>query len=157
MSPDRIKLLQDMAIFGGISERSLQFLLDRSNRIQVSADDYFFREDDTAESMFILDSGTVDILKSWNGQTRFLRSLAPGDCFGEVALMDMMPRSASVRATTAAVAIELPRSALYELMQSDLEQFTMIMMNMGREVSRRLRKSDTRLFEVQQDGHFYTE
>jgi CRP-like cAMP-binding protein len=63
-----------------------------------------------------------------------------------MALMDMHPRSASVLATTDAVAIKLDASALLDLYQQDLDQFTLFQMNLGREVSRRLREADERMF-----------
>ncbi len=77
-----------------------------------------------------------------------LRTLEQGDCFGEMALMDMKSRSASVLALEACSAIELSAGCLFELYEHDLEQFTLIQMNMGREVSRRLRETDDHLFDT---------
>jgi CRP-like cAMP-binding protein len=141
-----IEILQALPIFGGINAHSIQFLLDRSSTCNVPQGQYFFHEGDNAESLFVLEQGRADLLKLHGGKEYFLRQMDKGDCFGEVAIMDLMPRSASVRAHSDCHAIELSRLALYELYQADLEQFTMIQMNMGREVSRRLRQADERLF-----------
>ena len=140
-----------MAIFGGITDDALGFLLARARHFAAERGEFFFNEGDAADSMFVLEEGCVDVVKTWQGKEYRLRQLHEGDCFGEVALMDLMPRSASVRAVDRCRAIELPRKALYELHQADPEQFTMIQMNMGREVSRRLREADHRLFEAQRD------
>ncbi len=154
---DRIEILQALPIFGGINTHSIKFLLERSQTRNVPKAEYFFHEGDEAESLFVLEQGSANLFKTQNGKEYFLRQIDQGDCFGEVAIMDLMPRSASVRASTDCNAIELSRMALYELYQEDLEQFTMIQMNMGREVSRRLRQADQRLFDalclnpVQQD------
>ncbi len=48
------------------------------------------------DSMFVLQSGKVDVLKSWGRREYLLSTLKEGDCFGEMALMDHGPRSASV-------------------------------------------------------------
>jgi CRP-like cAMP-binding protein len=96
--------------------------------------------------MFVLESGTVAILKVWKGKQRLLHTLKTGDCFGEMALMDMMSRSASVLALEDCSAIEVSIVSLFDLYEKDLEQFTMIQMNMGREVSRRLRVADDQIF-----------
>jgi CRP-like cAMP-binding protein len=144
----RIALLQRMPIFGGIRDDILAFLLETAPIVRVPKDRFFFREDDEGQSMFVLEAGRVAVLKRWQGGDCMLRVLERGDCFGEMALLDLCPRSASLQALEECVAIELSATALYSLYQKDLEQFTMIEMNMGREVSRRLRESDARLFRA---------
>lgn len=146
MQDARIELLQQMPLFGGIRTDILAFLLERSDLVRVRADDYFFREGDAAQSMFVLEAGRAAILKLWRGEQHPLRNLDAGDCFGEMALMDMKSRSASVVAIETCAAIELSAACLLELYERDLEQFALIQMNMGREVSRRLRETDDRLF-----------
>ena len=99
--------------------------------------------------MFVLETGKAAVLKSWRGQNYFLRTLKEGDCFGEMAVMDLGPRSASVRAIEDCAAIRLSAENLYQLYAQDLKQFTLIQMNMGRrEIYRRLFRSDNRLFSA---------
>ena len=147
MTP-RIALLQGMPVFGGIREDTLTFLLERASMVRVAADEFFFREDDEAQSMFVLEGGKAAVLKHWQGHQYQLSELARGDCFGEMSLMDMRHRSASVVAVELCLAIEVSTASLLALYEKDLEQFTLIQMNMGREVSRRLRLADDRLFQA---------
>jgi CRP-like cAMP-binding protein len=65
-----------------------------------------------------------------------------------MAVMDLSPRSASVRAVEDCTAIRVSAANLYRLYEQDPKQFALIQMNMGREVTRRLREADDRLFEV---------
>jgi CRP/FNR family transcriptional regulator, cyclic AMP receptor protein len=148
MDPARVAALQRMPIFGGIRADVLQFLVDQAATVCAPAGAYFFRENDQAQSVFVLEAGRVAVLKRWNGQEHVLTHLGQGDCFGEMALMDLFPRSASVRAEEACSALELASGAFYALYQKDLEQFATIQMNLGREVSRRLRQADERLFRL---------
>lgn len=148
MQAARLKLLQGMPVFGGIREDALEFLLARAPLVKVAAGDYFFREGDEGHAMFVLEEGRVAVLKSWNDQEHALKYLGRGDCFGEMALIDLYPRSASVRAVEDCIAIELGNAVLLKLYEKDIEQFTMIQMNIGRELSRRLRKADNRLFHA---------
>ncbi|MBL8342188.1 MAG: cyclic nucleotide-binding domain-containing protein [Rubrivivax sp.] len=74
-----------------------------------------------------------------------LNRFGPGDCFGEMALMALRPPSASVRALTPCLAIEFGPEEMLRLQQAD-QQFTLLQMNLGREVSRRLRATDGLLF-----------
>ncbi len=63
-----------------------------------------------------------------------------------MAVMDHCARSASVRAVEDCAAICISAANLYQVYARDLKQFALIQMNMGREVSRRLREADNRLF-----------
>jgi CRP/FNR family transcriptional regulator, cyclic AMP receptor protein len=148
MQEARIELLQRMPVFGGIREDVLQFLLGLCPVVFVPTNEFFFRENDQADSMFVLEAGKVAVLKSWRGQEYFLRTLKEGDCFGEMAVMDLFPRSASVRAVEDCTAIRLSAANLYKVYERDLKQFALIQMNMGREVTRRLREADNQLFRA---------
>ncbi len=146
-----------MPIFGAIRDDTLKFLLARAKDVGVVKDDYFFRENDEGSSMFVLEKGRVAVFKSWVGQTQTqtqsLACLNGGDCFGEMALIEMGARSASVQATEDCTAIEISIDMLHDLYRHDLEQFTIIQMNMSREVCRRLRKADDRLFQAQMQAN----
>jgi len=146
--PQRLELLQRMPIFGAISADALEFLLQRAATVRLAAGEHFFHEGDGATGMFVLEAGHVLIARAAAGRTIVLGELGPGDCFGEMALMDMHPRSASARAVDECQAIEIRPDALYELFKHDCVQFALIQMNMGREVCRRLRATDDLLFAV---------
>lgn len=146
MQEARIELLQRMPIFGGIKSEILQFLLGLCPIVSMPAGEFFFREFDQGDSMFALEVGRADVLKSWCGQDYLLQTLNAGDCFGEMAVMDHCARSASVRAAQDCSAIRISAANLYQVYAKDLKQFALIQMNMGREVSRRLRDADSRLF-----------
>jgi CRP/FNR family transcriptional regulator, cyclic AMP receptor protein len=146
MEHARTKLLQSMPLFGGTRADILEFLLDICPVSSVPADEFFFREHEQGDSMFVLEAGRAIVLKSWQGQDLLLKTLNAGDCFGEMAVMDHCPRSASVRAVEDCSAIRISSADLYKVYARDLKQFALIQMNMGREVCRRLREADSRLF-----------
>ena len=148
MQEARIELLQQMPIFGGIGTEILQFLLAECPTVSVPKNDFFFPDHDDGDSMFILEEGKAAVLKSWHGHDNSLHTLREGDCFGEMAVMDHCPRSASVRALADCIAIRISAANLYQVYVRDLKQFALIQMNMGREVCRRLREADNRLFDV---------
>jgi CRP/FNR family cyclic AMP-dependent transcriptional regulator len=97
MQEARIELLQRMPIFGGIRTEILQFLLALCPIESVPTNEFFFREHDQGDSMFVLEMGKAAVLKSWRGQDYLLQTLKKGDCFGEMAVIDHWPRSASER------------------------------------------------------------
>jgi len=155
MPTTHIELLQGMPIFGALRDDTLAFLLRLMQPVWVNAGRTFFREGDAATGLYVLEVGAASVFKGWEGQPVLLHHLHAGDCFGEMALMDFMPRSATVQADEDCQALLLGSDDLYRLCKHDLEQFALIQMNMGREVSRRLRQVDDELFSLRQamSGH----
>jgi len=157
MDERRIELLQRTPIFGAIQAPTLEVLLRGTVNVQVPAGAHFFREGEAANAMFVLESGRVSVVKRREGVDRRLRELGAGDCFGEMALIDMSPRSASVIALEDCSAIRLTNADLHRVYQADLEQFALIQMNIARELSRRLRIANERLFEIEREPRAHGE
>lgn len=148
MLPSRTEFLQRMPIFGALSAEALEVLLECARTVEVPAGSFFFHESDAANSMFVLEAGQAAVMKTWRGCDFILNDLDAGDCFGEMALMDLQPRSASVRAQADCRAIEIGSDDLMRLYERDHEQFALLQMNIGREVCRRLRATDDLLFRA---------
>ncbi|MDX1587888.1 MAG: cyclic nucleotide-binding domain-containing protein [Oleiphilaceae bacterium] len=146
MDSDRIRLLQQVPIFGGITAENLGFLLREGQRLCFRRGQYLFREGDPAEVIYVLESGAVQVFRQQGPERHTLHRLGEGDCLGEMALIDLFPRSASALAETDGSAIAFSPEAMLGLYQKDLEQFTLIQMNLARELSRRLRHANDLLF-----------
>ena len=99
-----LDMLQRIPIFGGIAEEALQHVLDRAPSVTVRKDAFFFRQNERAESLFVLAKGQVAVVKSIGGHTYELARMDPGDCFGELELIDLCPRAASVLALEHSIA-----------------------------------------------------
>lgn len=69
-----------------------------------------FNEGDTGDSLFMIISGQVEVLKSYDGEQRVVGVLGPGEYFGEMALLGRDPRSATTRALTTLDVLVLPAS-----------------------------------------------
>ena len=148
MAPGRIALLQSMPIFGALRDDALEVLLEGAPWVQRAAGECFVREGEPAQCMYVIEQGAVEVSKRWGERDWPLHRLHAGDCFGEMAMMDYFPRSASVRAVEPCRAIEIASAALHRLAERDMEQFALIQMNLGREVCRRLRATDELLFRL---------
>lgn len=144
ISDEQIELLQAMAIFGGITAEVLRFLLPLTKHIKVMAGQIVFREGDPASSLFVLEHGEIHLLKQWEADQYRLKTLGRGDCFGEVSLIDLQPRLTTAVAHSDSSLIEISAANLQQLYEKDPEQFTLIYINMAREVCRRLREAEIR-------------
>lgn len=145
---ETIGLLQNMPVFGAVSEPALRMLLDGSETRHFAAGEAIIEEGEEARAFYVLESGRVRVERSHGGTAMPLSELRPGDCFGEMAIIECAPRSATVVALEECVALRVPLSALTVLMEADLEQFVLIQMNLARELSRRLRAADQQVFEL---------
>jgi CRP/FNR family transcriptional regulator, cyclic AMP receptor protein len=152
MKETRVALLQQMAFFGGVRADVLASLLDHSRQVTRGSGEFFFHEGEAGDFLFVLEAGRVNVLKRRGDRQVVLRELGPGDCFGEMALIDLSPRSASVQAVEDCSAIEISTAGLHAIAEKDIEQFALIQMNIGRELSRRLRISDARLVRRGEGG-----
>jgi CRP-like cAMP-binding protein len=142
MLPRRLEALQRVPVFGALRADALAVLLDGVPTRHVAAGAAFFREGDDGDAMYVLERGRVAVQRRWRGTEHRLRELGPGDCFGEMALMDLGRRSASVVALEDCDALAFGPDHLLRLFERDPEQFALIQMNLGREVCRRLRATD---------------
>lgn len=145
MNADHLARLQGTALFGGLTIESLECLMAGACAVQRTAGELFAREGDVGDKVYLLESGRAEVLKEVDQQPRRLAVLGPGDCFGEMAVLGIRPRSATVRALDECHALEIPTAALFALYEHDLEQFALLSMNMGREVSRRLSELEDHL------------
>ena len=148
---ERIELLQSMPVFGGIRADVLRFLLPFTRHKDISAGETVFKEGDPANSLFILESGEIELRKQWEDHQYKLKTLYRGDCCGEVSLIDMLPRLTTAVATMDCSIIEISAANLHQLYQKDQKQYTLIYMNMAREVCRRLREADHRAFAADRE------
>jgi CRP/FNR family transcriptional regulator, cyclic AMP receptor protein len=141
--------LAQTPLFGGLPEHALARIIAVSRVLRVEAATRVFEEGEPALGMFVLREGELEICKRKPGGGEFrLAVLQRGDCLGEMALIDIQPRSATVRALSPSLLYALERAQLAQLYATDLEVYTLLMLNIAREISRRLRRADQRLVEM---------
>jgi CRP-like cAMP-binding protein len=109
----------------------------------VPAGERVFEEGETGAEMFIIQSGEVEILKTGDNQEHRLALLEEGDFFGEMAILENMPRTASARAVTDCQLVRIDRSTFDQLVRNDPE----IAIRMLRKLSHRLRQAGPALID----------
>ena len=132
---------QSIPIFGGLEMDTITLILEQATPRNCSDGEYYFKQDDVGDSLYIILSGQVAIFRG-AGDGQQINILGEGDCFGEMALIEHRPRSASVQAITECEALEISQNTLFNIYQKNIKQYMLLHMNMAREVSRRLREAD---------------
>ena len=142
--------LRTVPIFGGLEDAELERLWSYTEVHAHAAGEVILREGDLAKEMFVLLEGSVEIFSGTGETEQVLRTLGKGDCFGEMALIDIQPRSASVRTVTPVRLMVIGFDDLIRVYQFNMQTYTIIVLNIAREISRRLRRANEQLARV---GH----
>src|SRR5687768_14713298 len=135
-------MLRSIPLFEGLSEEDLEALSQALETRSFKAGEMIFAMGDTGSAMYIVDSGDVNIHLPGDRSRRIsLKDLQRGEYFGELALFDEKPRSASAVATTDTVLLELQRSTLEDY----LDRRPRAAMGILRTMGERLRETNTLL------------
>jgi len=108
-------VLSHVRLFAGFSKKALASLARDTDVVSFSAGQRIVEEGMLGEAMFVILSGEATVMKG----KRRLGTIVPGDFFGEVAVLDGAPRSATVVAATPLVAIRLFRRTLLRFLEAE--------------------------------------
>ncbi|WP_437316306.1 cyclic nucleotide-binding domain-containing protein [Sorangium sp. So ce385] len=141
--------LREIGLFGGLGDHVLQGLADTLELLELQPGAVAFREGDSGREMFVLLAGEMEVLKrSKRDVEARVAVLGPSDWFGEMSILDVMPRSATVRAIAPSRLMRVTAHDLDALYRRDLKSYTLLVLNIAREMSRRLRVADSLLAEL---------
>ncbi len=97
-----------------------------------------------SREMFVVVGGELEVVKEGprGGDVR-VALFGPGDWFGEMSILDVQPRSATVRAVAPTMLVRVTNEHVEHLLyRRDLKAYSLLMMNIARELSRKLRVAD---------------
>ena len=134
---EAIQLLRGVPLFSGCSDRELSSIFQMVKEVKFPAGREIFKEGDKGAGLHVVMEGETKVLVG--GKTK--RRLGPGAFFGEIALLDGEPRSATVVAETDVVTLGLPTWAF----KSTLKAHPALALKMLEEVGRRLRSTEKSL------------
>ncbi|MET4217083.1 CRP/FNR family cyclic AMP-dependent transcriptional regulator [Bradyrhizobium sp. LB7.2] len=151
-APDLKAFLLATPFFGGLPDPSLDLLSSMLVECRFDAGATVVVEGEPGRSMFIVKSGRLAVSKrASSGSVIPISVLEPGDFFGEMTLIEMQNRSATVAAESPAVLYELTAQNLYGCYKADIHAYVIVLQNINRELCRRLRRSDDRFTGHQVD------
>jgi len=136
--------LREIGLFGALSEEVVDRLARSLKTVSMVPGDTVFREGDSgAREMYVLLEGEMEVSKrSRRGREMRVAILGPTDCFGEMSMIDMQSRSATVRALAPSRLLMVTSEDMDALYRADLKSYTLIVLNIARDLSRRLRVTD---------------
>ena len=139
---DRTEALRAIPLFASMDERDLAEIADLLIDRKFPKDAVIFEDGSMGDYMYVIHQGEVKVTKmSEDGREKILEILGEGGFFGEMALLDRQPRSASVKTTRACTLLALSRQDFMALLRRNPD----ISLELIRELSRRLREDNEQI------------
>ena len=139
---DRIALLRHVSVFVGLSEEDLAAIAEVSVSRRYGAGEVVFREGDGGDTCYIVRSGLARAVRQHSdGRSITLSHFAAGDIFGELAMFDEEPRSATVDVIDEVEVVAIPGREMQRLMR----EHPGIAVKLNAALAQRLRATNERL------------
>ena len=140
-----ISIFQDKEVFFGLSDEQLAEIAFVAERKRYNPGELLFNEGEMGDALFIIESGLVDLtVKKGEGELK-LATLPAGAVIGEMTLINIETRSATATAASESSAIIVKNSALSGIFNQNRELFIVVLVNITRILSKRLRQANQKL------------
>lgn len=132
--------LQKYSLFGGLMADQIERLIPLMEQESRGPGDTIMTEGELNDRIRFILSGRVEVSKG----NLNLAEFGEGEFFGEMEVLDVMPAAATIKALCPVEIMSISNRALREIYKTDTKIFSMIIMNLARDLSRRLRRMDDR-------------
>jgi len=129
---------QKYSLFGGFQPEDIELIRPLLRTMRLKGGSAIIRENESNDAIYFILEGRVSVTRA----SLSIIELGEGDCFGEMEMLDVMPAAATVRAVGSVGLAAFDRGALHRLYKLDSKLFGLFMMNLARDLSRRLRRMD---------------
>jgi CRP/FNR family cyclic AMP-dependent transcriptional regulator len=145
---DVLSILSQISMFGGITEAQQNEIFSRLEIGTFKRGETIFREGDDPTHIYIVKSGLIGLFISDNEVKVEKKRLGKGECFGHVALISINQHNLSAVAVVDSEIIVFSKELLRQLHHEDSELFALLILNIARELARRLQFTDDLLLKA---------
>jgi signal transduction histidine kinase len=134
-----LEILQSIELFQGLTTEDLQKILKIGQEESFSAGEVIFREGDLAEKFYVILQGKVEVWKNYGLPSQDILAIrGAGDTFGEMALIDELPRSATLKTVEPTLCLVQKKEDFQKL----LKENSTITLTLMKSVSAMVRQSN---------------
>lgn len=135
--------LQGVPIFAGLSDEAIDLMVKHAHETHTKPGDCIVREGESGNRFYLIGAGEVRVVKQLDTPHEVeLARLGPHDFFGEMCILETLPRSASVQAITDTTAFALSSLDFLYLYEKLPAEYGILVLNLARDLSRRIRHLD---------------
>lgn len=139
-------LILNIPILGTLKDKELMVIEKYLNFIELTPGEIVFEEGDSGDFVCFVVEGSLDVVKtSETGEDIVISTLSKGRSIGEMAVIDELPRSATVKARTKATLLTLSRENFEYILSEHSNTGVKILKGIARLLSLNLRKTSSRL------------
>ena len=135
--------LQRYSLFGGLLEEQIQSIIPLMEQESYDPGDDIIVEGQPNDKIRFIVEGRVVVVK----ENIILSEFGEGDAVGEMEVLEVMPSAATIKALTATRVLSISNKALREVYKKDTKIFALMIMNLARELSRRLRRMNEKVIQ----------
>jgi glutaminase len=140
----------DYELLGGLDEAEIAVVAARFQRRTYEAGEIIINAGEDADVLYLLASGQLSVsVELASGRQRRIATFSSGMAFGEMAILDRSPRSATITADTRVDCDLLPLAAIESLGETHPQIRIKILQNLARSLSRKLRKANRELIVLE--------
>jgi CRP-like cAMP-binding protein len=142
-TPELFHALATTPVLTGTNLQAQKLIAGEGKVREFATGEWIVREGEEGHAFFILVGGEVEVVKrSGTPEEVVLCTLKQGEFFGEMCILAPMKRAASIRASQPGRVIEIKAATLYHLYQKMPEQYSIVLLNLARDLARRLFRID---------------
>lgn len=148
--PDAVsRILAQISFLGGLGEEQLARLMPRFESASFEKGEFIARKEEEPSHIYIIQRGRVELWITGKEGTFHKREFQVGDSFGEVALLSLVNNTASFVAAEDCDLIVLSRKTLARIQREDPDIFSMLVLNIARDLARKLQFTDELLVRLE--------
>jgi CRP/FNR family transcriptional regulator, cyclic AMP receptor protein len=148
-------ILSDIAIWGGATDSQRDKIFRLLEVGSFERGESIFRKGDEPSYIYIVSKGKIDLIISDHNVNVEKKTLLSGECFGVASMMAMQRHTSTAIALEESEVMVLSKKALIYLQRDDIKLFALLMMNIARELARRLKLTDDMLLRYMQTHNNY--
>ena len=141
-------LFSEVSMFGGLTDQQRNQILDRVDTASFKRGANIFQAGDEPTHIYLVKSGLVGLFIADHEVKIEKKRLGKGECFGHVALISVNKHNLSAVAVVDSEILVLSKSLLGKLRHEDSELFSLLILNIARELARRLQFTDDLLLKA---------
>lgn len=139
--------LKELATLGALSEEAIDFLLAEGEIMALKQGDVVFRFGDPGDAFHVILQGALSFYRPGQEGKVHIRDYEQGQEIGFVAMVALHQRVGDCVAREDSLVLRLSSSGFHKLHQEMPKAFGVLLLNLSREVARRLKESDDKLAE----------